>query len=90
MKSEPFVIDGRNLTQADVRKVAQQHFGVKLFESDPGPKPGDHGFLIRGDPLNYYHVQSVMPGLYVASPTKLNPDQTRALVREFLKEELNG
>jgi len=79
------VIDGRDgKTQAQVRAIAQKWFKVTPIQEDTGPSPGDHGFYLAGDPLHYYHVASVMPGMYVASPEPMTKKQTTSLVKKYL------
>lgn len=80
------VIDGRKLSQAQVRVRGQKHFDIQTLEEDTGGSPGDHGFLIHGDPLHYYHVASVRQGMYVASTRPLSPKQTRPMVRTYIRK----
>jgi hypothetical protein len=81
------VIDGRKMTRDQVRAKGMEMLGVKPVEEDFGPEPGDHGFLLAGNLLNYYHVASVMERMYVISIDPLEPKTTRAMVRDFLKSK---
>lgn len=80
------VIDGRGMTPNEVRTKAQQLFGIETLQEDRGPNPGDHGFFLAGDPLHYYHMKSVQEGLFVVSREVMQPKQTRALAKQFLKQ----
>jgi len=80
------VIDGRKLSEAQIRAKAQKQLNQPSLEEDLGGGPGDHGFILHGDRLFYYHVASVKRGFYVASTNEMSPSQTRPLVKAYLKE----
>lgn len=80
------VIDGRKLSEAQIRAKAQKELDMPSIEEDLGGGPGNHGFILHGDQLHYYHVASVRRGFYVASTTSMTPSQTRPLVKAYLKK----
>ena len=78
------VIDGRQMTREQVVQEAMRKLGVPEVEEDVFSN-GDHGFFLTGNALCKYHVPSVMQGMYVISRTPLVPEQTRAMVKSYIK-----
>ena len=56
-------------------------------EEDTSGDDGDHGFFLSGNRMNYWHVKSVDPGIYVGSTSHLTPETTRELAWRIKDKE---
>ncbi|KKM00727.1 hypothetical protein LCGC14_1801470 [marine sediment metagenome] len=86
MTNRAVVIDGREMTKDQVREKGLEMLDIQKVEEILGPEPGDHGFFLAANLLSYYHVASVMKGMYVISKDPMTPVETRALVHSFIEE----